>query len=94
MKTSLRICEGSDCRKHKKSNKAIAKLLESHCKVSTMKCQDYCKGPVIRVRRDGERRWFKKVRGKKLRGDLLTYVREGTLSKRLKKRQVARTLDL
>ena len=88
MKTSVRICIGSDCRKRKKSNAEILALLGPHCRVETMKCQDFCKGPVVRVRHGNQRTWFQKLRGKKLRSDLLHYVIEGELSPRLKKSRV------
>lgn len=88
MKTSMRICVGSDCRKHKKCNREIVALIEPHCRVETMKCQDFCKGPVVRVRHGNQRTWFQKIRGKKLRADLLRFVLDAETSPRLKKVRV------
>ena len=90
MKTSLKICLGSDCKKERRRNQKIRELVEPHYKVGKMKCQDYCKGPVVQVIRGPQRIWFKKVRGSKIRNDLLHFMIEGELSKRLKSCVVAR----
>ncbi len=85
MKTSIRICVGSDCKKHRRRNRKIAALVEPHCPVGKMKCQDFCKGPVVRVHHGKRKTWFKKLRGEKLRRDLAEFVRDGTMSPRLQK---------
>lgn len=84
MKPTLKICAGSDCKKHRRRNRKIRELLEPHCKVGKMKCQDFCKGPVIQITHGKRRTWFKKLRGKKTREDLRTFVLTGEMSKRLK----------
>jgi len=86
LETRVRICSGKACRKHKGRVKKLESVIDDHCRVGTIKCQGFCKGPVAVVERTGERFWFTRLRGNDLRNDLDAFVDGGKLSKRLKRR--------
>ncbi len=83
----IRICKGKACRKKKGCWEKLEKTMEkSDCRLSTVKCQGYCKGPVAVVERGGERFWFTRLREKADRKDLDAFIGGARLSKRLKRR--------
>lgn len=81
------LCTGPDCRKHKKRIRRLERYLDGVCTWDHVACQDLCKGPVARVTRGEKTFLLKKIRGKKLARDLVTYLTEGKLSRPLKKRR-------
>jgi hypothetical protein len=58
----LLVCTGGDCRRAPGFDEVmlLARVSEG---ASTVACQGVCKGPVVGVERDGELRWYAKVRG-------------------------------
>ena len=72
----LLVCTGSDCRDAKGFAEVVllARAIEGS---SSVACQGVCDGPVAGVERDGELRWYVKVRGERRRA-LARLVRTGT----------------
>lgn len=62
----LLVCTGSDCRDAKGFDEVVL-LARSSEGSSSVACQGVCKGPVVGVERDGELRWYAKVRGDRRR---------------------------
>lgn len=86
LETRVRLCRGKSCRKHQGPISKLENVIDDRCRLGTIKCQGFCKGPVAVVERTGERFWFTRLRGKELRRDLDAFVDGGRLSKRLKRR--------
>lgn len=60
------VCTGGDCRKAEGHDdvRALAARTDG---ATTVPCQDVCSGPVVGLERDGEIRWYSKIRGARLR---------------------------
>lgn len=56
------VCVGSDCRDAAGFDKVML-LAAASDGATTVACQGVCKGPVVGVERNGEIRWYSKVRG-------------------------------
>ena len=80
----VRLCRGSDCRKRKKSFARLQAVIPQDAVGPDIKCQDVCKGPVVVVEVGRERYLFARMRGKRLRRDLLVLLQGGKPSKALK----------
>lgn len=82
----LLVCVGGDCRGAKGFDEVmlIARATDG---ASTVACQGVCKGPVVGVERDGELRWYAKVRGDRRRA-LARLVRTGTGRRALRSAEV------
>ena len=93
MSVEVQLCIGSDCRKKPKRVRKLRALLKGVVPLRKVKCQDICSGPVVVVRRSHERLWFKKVRNKKVRRQLMDFVMGEELGGQLKRRLVKRKAD-
>lgn len=81
----VRICTGKACRKRKGANQKLHKRIDGSCETDSIKCQKICKGPVVVVRRDGERFWFKRMQGKKTQKAFMAFLETGRVNKRLRR---------
>ncbi len=88
MGVQLKICRGKDCIRRTEDWEALWELESDNVSVSRSKCLDYCKGPVIQIRRGRRKYWFRKVRGEAIRRDLRTFLEEGSMSTALVRRLV------
>jgi len=70
------VCTGDDCRNAGGFDKLML-LAAASDGATTVACQGVCKGPVAGVERDGEIRWYAKVRGDRRRS-LSRLLRTGT----------------
>ena len=70
MARRIELCGGKDCRKHKKSFRALYESLHSMDGFVLGKCQGVCSGPVICLRRKKKKYIFRKIREKKLVSEL------------------------
>ena len=61
-KDRVLVCTGDDCRDAAGFDKVLLIAAASEG-ATTVRCQGVCKGPVVGVERDGEIRWYTKVRG-------------------------------
>ena len=81
------VCYGKDCRKRRKDLSELRAVLEGF-DVRPVRCQDICKGPVVGVERDGDLRWFKRIRGPKALTALVRWIAAGRRKPRLWKLHV------
>jgi hypothetical protein len=89
----VQLCIGSDCRKKRRRIRKLRTLLQELLPVKKVKCQDVCSGPVVVVRRAHERFWFKKIRNKKSRRELVDFLTGEEVGQHLKKRLVKRKVE-
>lgn len=80
------VCVGGDCRGAKGFDEVML-IARASSGASTVACQGVCKGPVVGVERDGELRWYAKVRGDRRRA-LARLVRTGTGRRALRSAEV------
>lgn len=80
MRLQLKICRGKDCTRRSEAWSSLWDLESETVSVGNIKCQDYCKGPVVQVRRGRRKFWFKKIRSEALRQDLHTFLQDGSMS--------------
>ena len=91
MKLQVALCEGKDCRKHKKMFNRLRKNLSSVDGFRAVRCQSICSGPVVLVYQNKKKYVFRKMREKKLVEELCQQIiREAKIdrkkmSKHLKK---------
>lgn len=78
--TRVAVCVGSDCRTAKGFTK-VRDLAATTEAASTVPCQDICSGPVVGLERDGEIRWYSKIRGDRRR--LLARVLAGEAGRKV-----------
>jgi hypothetical protein len=84
----LIVCVGGDCRRAK----GFAPLLELAARTdgaTTVPCQGVCHAPMVAVDRDGDVRWYRRIRGDRRRV-LARLVRTGKGRKRLREVEVRR----
>lgn len=79
------LCNGSECRKKRKSQKSLRALLGKEGQVCEVSCQKICKGPVVGVEIDGRLEWFSKMTGQD-QESLVHLLRHGDMKKRLRAR--------
>ena len=79
------LCNGSECRKKRKSQKSLRALLGKEGQVCEVRCQKICKGPVVGVEVDGRLEWFSKMTGQD-QDALVQLLRHGDIKKRLRAR--------
>jgi hypothetical protein len=70
------VCTGDDCRDAAGFDEVLLVAAASDG-ASSVRCQGVCKGPVVGIERDGEIRWYTKVRGEHRRA-LARLVRSGS----------------
>jgi hypothetical protein len=80
------VCRGDDCRAARGYDELLLVAAASDG-ASTVSCQGVCKGPVAGVERDGELRWYAKVRGDRRRS-LARLLRTGTGRRALRPAEV------
>jgi hypothetical protein len=84
----LLVCVGDDCRRSKGHDKAVAVAAETE-DAAAVACQGICRGPVVGVERDGELRWYAKVRGDRRRA-LERLARTGSDRRALRSAEIRR----
>ena len=82
------LCRGGDCRDSKKASRRLVEQLNGHVRLTEVKCQKICKGPVAGLEVGGTLEWFGGLDTAKTRDALLHLVERGELRKPLRKRQV------
>ena len=76
------LCNGSECRKKRKSRRSLKALLGKEGQVCEVSCQKICKGPVVGVEINGRLEWFSKMTGQD-QDALVQLLRHGDMKKRL-----------
>ena len=80
------VCVGDDCSAARGFDKLLL-VASASDGASTVACQGVCKGPVAGVEREGELRWYAKVRGDRRRS-LSRLLRTGTGRRALRSAEV------
>ena len=86
MDSKLRICQGKDCKKHRKRLVKLAEEVSDICPHDRVKCQDICKGPVVVMLHGEHRYWFKQMKGDKVRRHFRAWLPGAPMSSRLEDR--------
>ena len=81
------LCTSGDCRGAKGHKKLRAALADAGVSVREVGCQDICKGPVAGLKIDQELRWYKRLRGWRLRRALLGSIGQGAPTRKLKEQE-------
>ena len=84
------LCRGGDCRDSKKARRKLADQLNGHVRLTEVKCQKICRGPVLGLDVDGRLEWFAELDTGKARDAVLHLLDRGELKKPLRKRQVGK----
>ncbi|MEC7948345.1 MAG: (2Fe-2S) ferredoxin domain-containing protein [Myxococcota bacterium] len=84
------VCKGSSCRKDSKGYRKLVDALEPASRVTLVKCQKICDGPVAGVVVDDTLRWYSELHSAKRRQALLVFLQTVELLGRLRKRGVSK----
>ena len=84
------LCRGGDCRDRKKARRKLVDQLDGHARLTEVKCQKICRGPVVGLEVDGALEWFAEVDTGKARAAVVHLLDRGELKKPLRKRHVGK----